>query len=111
MSISSLARACDDVLSDIVGSIQATQYADRWDTFDESLGRLRVWAGDLRAYRKPSSTSSLDYRLRSSDELREALKDELTNIRDWSTKGSSLDQEVASNCLHRKSQSDREWHA
>lgn len=91
MSIFSLARACDDILSDILGSIQATQYAHRWDTFDESLGRLRVWAGNLGAYRNPSSASSLDYRLRSADEIREALEDELTNIRDWSTKGSSLD--------------------
>jgi len=91
MSISPLARACDYVLSDIVGSIQATQYADRWDMFDDSLGRLRVWAGNLGSYRNASSTSSLDYRLRSADDMREAFEDELTNIRDWSTKGSSLD--------------------
>ncbi|KAF2800852.1 hypothetical protein K505DRAFT_227691, partial [Melanomma pulvis-pyrius CBS 109.77] len=97
MSISSLARACYDVLSDIVGSIQATQYADRWDTFDDSLGRLHVWAENLGSNRNSSSMRSFDYRLRGADEIREAVVIELTNIRDWSTEGSQIVKGILEN--------------
>jgi len=88
-TLSSLARACDKELSGIVGCVQASEYKTRWHTFDDSLGRLRVWAENLGAYQTPESRSSLDYRLRDGYEMRDAIQEGLENLCEWSTKGTT----------------------
>ena len=84
MSISALAKSCDRKLIDVIDRInEKSPHASKYGTINESLGRLRVWANNLGAYQNPAASSSLDYRLRSAQDMREAIVDELGTIRNW----------------------------
>lgn len=90
MSISALARTCDKSLNKVMNSLKNTSnHASRSGTFSESLGRLRVWANNLGTYQHPFASSSLKYRLRTAQDSREAILDELDTIHEWASRGGS----------------------
>lgn len=85
MSISALTKSCDRRLLNAIHCLDdKSPHANKYDTLlNESLGRLRVWANNLGAYQHPAASSSLDYRLRAAQDMREAILDELYTLRYW----------------------------
>ncbi|KAL4908772.1 hypothetical protein BDW74DRAFT_174004 [Aspergillus multicolor] len=83
-SINSLLGACARSFASALNP-QLYNHADYVNSsvdLDEELGRLRLWAGNLRAHRKPRDRLSLDHRLREAPELLKLACEHLSDIRD-----------------------------
>lgn len=51
------------------------------ETVQGNLGRLRLWAGNFGAHRKPTDRLSLDHRLREAQKLHQEVREHLYDIK------------------------------
>jgi hypothetical protein len=86
-SLFGLARTSDKVLERLLQDIGNSVFSKDSDLLDDSLGRFRVWARNLGAFENAESKRSLDYRLRNGEEMRDAVRGNLVEIKDSSLRG------------------------
>ncbi|KAJ3497062.1 hypothetical protein NLG97_g2188 [Lecanicillium saksenae] len=87
--LSTLARSCDETLERLQEVESSTGLICPATLYDD-LGRFRVWASNLGAFLGPKNQFSLDYRLRESENMQEAVREKLDVILYWSNTGTVL---------------------
>ncbi|ORX98944.1 hypothetical protein BCR34DRAFT_142156 [Clohesyomyces aquaticus] len=90
ITLSLVARDCDQLLSNILEAGHTPGYKNTLATVEDSRGRLRVWAAGLGCYRDLNDRDSLDYRVRNQREVRDAIGQELSKIVEWATKANRI---------------------
>jgi hypothetical protein len=90
LTISSLSRTCDRLLHKLLQDVETSFISELRDQAENNLGRFRVWANNIAAFKDPKSTVSLEYRLRDADEMLDRFKNGLQELIDSSTQGAML---------------------
>jgi hypothetical protein len=68
----------DEVCTNVAKADHAIRNKHRSGTMDDSLGRFRLWVGNMRALRR--GTASLDYKLREASHIRDRVLKLLQNL-------------------------------
>lgn len=86
-TISGLCKTCKQIFESLRQTIPASPYRTLDNVVEDQMGRFQVWAGNIGAFQQPGSTSSLDYRLKESELIRNSVQSGLRRLNSATTRG------------------------